>query len=566
MIVFDRIKYSNFLASGQVPIDIPLNAHASTLIVGRNGAGKSTMTEAVCFALFGRALRNITKPALVNSINKRDALVELWFHIDQVQYLIRRGIKPNVFEIYVDGDLVPPPAALTDYQIMLETQILGLNYKSFMQIVVLGSASYVPFMRLSPAQRREIIEDLLDIEVFSVMNTLAKDELSTVKATAEKLTQERRSLEEQLRMGESFVAQISEDHEARRATLLAEHDRLDLEIQALREQKTALEDTLIEYVDAQAHLTTMTQKLHEYENTSRSLAAKTKKIDKERTFYADHDECPTCTQSITPEFKDERFLDLDSTEVMLQKAATQCAALITKYTQAVAVAQQAVTEEQTLRREIAGIDASISHHLRRQKELRTELGKDSPTIVRPVVDLEELRKKLLANETALVTVTARREILEVASFLLKDSGIKSRVIKHYLPIINKQINTYLAAMDFPIHFSLDEEFNEIIQSQHRDDFSYESFSEGERKRIDIALLLSWRAVARLKNSASCNMLVLDEVFDSSLDIAGTEEFLKIIHALEQTNVFVISHKTDTMLDKFAHVITFQKHRGFSSLQ
>ena len=566
MVIFERIKYSNFLASGQVPIDLPLNAHASTLIVGRNGAGKSTMTEAMCFALFGRALRNVNKPSLVNSINKRDALVELWFHIDQTAYHIRRGIKPNVFEIFLDGTLIPQPAALNDYQTMLETQILGLNYKSFMQIVVLGSSSYVPFMRLTPASRREIIEDLLDIEVFFVMNGIAKDDLARVRASIDVATQERRSLDDQLRMGESFVAQISEDHEARKTAAQSDIDRHTEELATLDTRLEALTNELASYDDADANLKASLAKFHEYQTMLKALKSKHGRIQKDREFYASHDECPTCAQSITDAFKDERYVEFDSKEQGFDTAMTQCQKLIEKYDLQQAEDQRIIAEAQEIRREMSSVSASRSHHTRRISELTAELVKAPATVAPQTVDLESLREKIESNECAMVTHSGTRVIYEAASALLKDSGIKSRVIQHYLPIINKQINHYLTVMDFPIHFTLDAEFNEHIQSQHRDDFTYENFSEGERKRIDIALLLSWRAVARMKNSASCNMLVMDEVFDSSLDAAGTEEFLKIIHALEQSNVFVISHKTDTMLDKFAHVLTFQKTRGFSSLQ
>jgi DNA repair exonuclease SbcCD ATPase subunit len=564
MITFERVRYQNFLATGNVPIDILLNKHTSTLIVGRNGAGKSTMTEAVCFALFGRALRNINKPALVNSVNKRDALVELWFTIGETQYLIKRGIKPNVFEIYQNGVVIPAPAAIADYQTLLETQILGLNYKSFMQIVVLGSASYVPFMRLSPAARREIIEDILDIEVFSAMNTLAKDELSTLKTLTDSLSQQRTLLDEQVRMGESFTTQITEQRDAQRASIQVAIDDETAQIAALHVAKADAKERAEQYRSSHEVYTQAKDKKTEFETTFRAIVSREKKLAKERDFYTAHDECPTCTQSITQEFKQSRFVVIDGKEQSAQKARQECERLITKYDGVLTKTSADLSVLEQTEREIAKIDMEVPIRKARIVELTKQLT--APIVQPPAVNLDEIRERIAGIHAQQTETAARRAIVDTASTLLKDSGIKSRIIKHYLPIINRQINHYLTAMDFPIHFTLDEQFEEHIQSRFRDDFCYESFSEGEKKRIDLALLLTWRAIARLKNSASCNMLVLDEVFDSSLDVAGTEEFLKIIHALEDANIFVISHKTDSLIDKFAHVLHFEKQRGFSTLR
>lgn len=565
MILFQRVKYQNFLASGQVPIDIPLNAHTSTLIIGRNGVGKSTMTEAVCFALFGRALRNITKPSLVNSINKSDALVELWFQIDQTCYQIRRGIKPNLFEIYADGVMIPQPAALADYQTMLEENILGLTYKAFMQIVVLGSASYVPFMRLSPAARREIIEDLLDIQVFSVMSALTKDELSANRVLSEQLMHDRRAIEQQIRMAESFVTQMSETHEQRMANLRTTITSVNATIQELEEKQTAMLVALRSFEDTQVAYSTAAQRVTEYTATHRALQARQKKLDKEREFYETHDECPTCAQPIDVAFKDARVSSIVEKRSTTDLAHDQCVALIEKYADLSKMHKQDLDREAYLRSSLTTVESQLEAARDRVQELTKELS--TPTFAPMMsVDLDGLRAQLVANERQHAEVSSRRAVLEAASAILKDNGIKARVIKHYLPIINRQINHYLTAMDFPIHFTFDAEFNETIQSMYREKFSYESFSEGEKKRIDIALLLSWRAVAALKNSASCNMLVLDEVFDSSLDAGGTEEFLKIIHTLERANVFVISHKTDSLVDRFSHILQFVKERGFSSLK
>lgn len=567
MLTFERVSYKNFLAAGNVPIEIPLNTHSATLIVGRNGAGKSTMTEAICFALFGRALRNVNKPSLVNSINKREALVELWFRIGEHQYHIKRGMKPNVFEIYQDGTLLPQPASLADYQTQLETQIIGLNYKSFMQIVVLGSASYVPFMRLSPAARREIVEDLLDIEIFSYMSGLAKDELAQVKTQSESLQQQKTLLDEQRRLADSFTAQVAESQEAVMADITTKITVTETLIASLQAEIASLQDTIAAYDAVRESYDATTEKAQEYTRTLRAIESREKKLVKERAFYEEHDECPTCAHPLEEQFKTDKFVQIDKRADEARKAAQQCSALITKYTARLAEYQSQLAKADAYAQTLHTKEAQLPVHRRQLNQLQTDLaraGAPAPAVAH--VDLEQLASRIAETQEQLMTVAKRRSILETASALLKDSGIKARLIKHYLPIINKQINTYLMAMDFPVHFMLDEEFQEHIQSLHRDDFTYDSFSEGEKKRIDLALLLTWRAVARLKNSASCNVLVLDEVFDSSLDVAGTEEFMKIIRSLERTNVFVISHKTDTLVDKFPHVIAFEKQRGFSAIK
>ena len=565
MIIFEKVRYKNFLATGNVSIELALNENASTLVIGKNGAGKSTMTEALCFALFGRALRNINKPALVNSTNQKDTVVELWFTIDQTKYRIKRGMKPTVFQIYVDDVLLPAPAALADYQTLLETTILKINYKSFMQIVVLGSASFVPFMRLTPASRRDIIEDLLDIEIFSAMSGLTKDEIAEVKSTGDQLTMQRVLLEEQLRMAETFASQLDGERDEKLTALRAAMDTTQTQIDTLREQQSEWTTAREAYTEVSAQHRAATEKHSGYTTTHRAIATQEKKLEKERVFFTTHDACPTCEQSITDKFKQARFQVLAEKEAAAQKALIQCQSLVEKYAALVDTHQLGLDADAELQRQIALVSGQVPIHTQRLRELEEER---QATLVPPAapVDVDAIQaeqQEILEQHTV---VAARRSVLDTAMTLLKDSGIKARVIKHYLPIINKHINYYLTAMDFPIHFTLNEEFKETIQSRHRDDFSYESFSEGEKKRIDLALLLTWRSIARLKNSASCNVLVLDEVFDSSLDINGTEEFLKIIHELEHANVFVISHKTDSLVDKFHHVITFEKQRGFSAIK
>lgn len=566
MITFQKLEYKNFLASGDVPIRITLDQHATTLIVGRNGAGKSTMTEALSFALFGKSLRNVNKPTLVNAVNKRDALVEIWFRTPRGSYHVRRGIKPNIFEIFCDDVLIPAPASLADYQTMLETHILGMTHKSFCQIVVLGSASYVPFMRLSSAARRDIIESVLDIEVFSLMSNLAKDELSTVKVSADQLSQKRVLLDEQLRMASSITSQLSEARDTKLAAIHQSVQDITDKMTALTARQQELTEEWSAYAAAHETYTHAQSKLLDYEQTLKQLEQREKKLQKERTFYTTTDVCPTCRQSLTDAFRAEQTRLIQEKETAAQDAITKCHALVARYTSAVQDASANVAQQRAVEQQMSSVNAQVPIYERRLRELHEEETRVNTAAPAVMVDLTELQQRVDEVQQEQSVLLSRRLIVETATGLLKDSGIKSRVIKHYLPIINRHINYYLTAMDFPIYFTLDENFTEHVQSRHRDEFSYESFSEGEKKRIDLALLLTWRAVAKLKNSAACNVLILDEVFDSSLDANGTEEFLKIIHTLEKSNIFVISHKTDQLIDRFSHVLHFERTRGFSSLK
>jgi len=394
---------------------------------------------------------------------------------------------------------------------------------------------------------------------------LTKGEIAEVKNVGDQLTMQRVLLEEQLRMAESFTTQLVGERDDKLATLRTAMDATQTQIDTLREQETAWASAREVYTEVPALHRVASTKRSGYATTHRAIASREKKLEKERVFYTTHDECPTCEQSITDSFKQARFLVLTEKEAAAQTALTQCQTLMDKYEALVDTHQIDLDADAELHRQIALVGGQVPIHTQRLRELEAERQATLAPAAAPVdVDaLQTQQQEILEQHTV---VAARRSVLDTAMTLLKDSGIKARVIKHYLPIINKHINYYLTAMDFPIHFTLNEEFKEQIQSRHRDDFCYESFSEGEKKRIDLALLLTWRSVARLKNSASCNVLVLDEVFDSSLDINGTEEFLKIIHDLEHANVFVISHKTDSLIDKFHHVITFEKQRGFSSIK
>lgn len=567
MITFQQISYQNFLASGNVPIVIDLTAHPTTLIVGINGTGKSTMSEAISFALFGRALRSINKPQLVNNINQRECLVELEFTTIAGQFKVRRGIKPTVFEIYRNGVLEPMPANMDDYQETLES-ILKLDYKSFKQVVILGSASYVPFMRLTATQRRDIIEDLLDIEVFSSMNALAKEDLSEVKSAIDKTITLRKALSDQIAMAASYTDLLEQQNLAALQGTEAGLQALQAEDDGIRADLAAIELERAPYATASAIYAKASAKEREFERTLYQLHAKLKELKDKHAFYADHDNCPECEQVISDDFTDAKVSELADKEQAVEKAITECTRLLTVHRTRAQEAQAALTQDTRLETEAKSLHSALVFNERSRRSLQTHLVKlQQPIAVPAQVDVVDLNKKLDEATAAQNAHASTRVILDAATMLLKDNGIKTKVIKHYLPIINRQINHYLTAMDFPILFTFDESFNETMKSRHRADFSYESFSEGEKKRIDIALLLTWRAVAKLKNSASTNLLILDEVLDSSLDAAGIEDFMKIMQALESgTNAIVISHRTDQLVDKFAHTIQFETYKQFSRIK
>jgi DNA repair exonuclease SbcCD ATPase subunit len=568
MNIVDSVKYQNFLAAGNVPIEVNLTKHATTLVIGKNGVGKSTLHEAICFAWFGRPLRKINKPTLVNWINDRDCLVELKWHLPTgIRYMVRRGIKPAIFEIFKNDVLEPVPANIDDYQRHLEN-IIKLNHKSFMQIVVLGGSSYVPFMRLTAAARREIIEDLLDIEVFSAMNVLAKEDIIELKTMLDKNAATRTMLEQQVSMAQTFEEHVEEQQKAHITAIDVAITQTTDAIADLTTNRNELVESLKAFTQAKANKIVAAEKVEEYEKMLYKLQQHQSKVTKERVFFEEHDNCPTCEQSITEEFKTGRYTMLGAKATDTTKAITQCQGLVNKYQQVEAATDRVLEDAARIEIAISTIHAKLPIHQRRLRELGQEKVKALvPPPTAPTVDVDALEQQLGDLRAASADLSKERVLLDAVGMLLKDSGIKTRVIRHYLPVINKAINGYLAAMDFHIQFTFDESFEEHVKTHHGDNFSYEQFSDGEKKRMDLALLLTWRSVARLKNSASCSLLVLDEVFDSSLDLQGTEEFLKIVHGLETgTHVFVLSHKIDQLIDRFQHTLVYQKVRGFSEIK
>lgn len=569
MILFEKIRYKNILSTGNSFTEIQLNKSPNTLIIGQNGAGKSTILDALCFGLFGKPFRKINKPNLLNSINQQQGLVEIEFTIGKKMYKIVRGIKPNVFEIHCNGQLLNQDAASRDYQEILEKQILKLNFKSFTQIVILGSASFVPFMQLSASDRRLIIEDLLDIQIFSSMNSIVKERLAIIKdssqklkyqmdLTAEKIKMQRESIEEHKKHNDDEIQKKQkeiEDSEAQCQKLIGEIALIQKHI-----------DVLNSKVSDQMAIQKKSTKLVHYES---KLESRLKKIEKDVCFYHDHSDCPTCKQGIDEEFRQQQISTLQQTKGEVDVALADIEKQIEDTSTRMSEIQKTLTHIQAHNNEIIKHNSTVSTIHSYIDKLRKEIG-DLATKKDSLED-ENAKLKELKNELAELLkqqegYSIEKHYFDYSSVLLKDTGIKTKIIKQYLPIMNKLINKYLTAMDFFVNFNINENFEETIKSRHRDEFSYANFSEGEKMRIDLALLFTWRQIAKLKNSTNTNLLILDEVFDSSLDTVGTEEFLKLIHEMgTDTNVFVISHKGDQLFDKFRSVIRFEKKNNFSQV-
>ncbi len=566
MIVFKAIRWKNLLSTGNVFTEIPLNTHNQTLIVGENGAGKSTILDALSFALYGKPFRKVNKGQLINSINNKGLLVECEFSIGSKQYLVRRGSKPTVFDIAVNGTSLDQDAASNDFQEMLEKHILKLSHKTFSQVVVLGSASFVPFMQLAAAPRREVIEDLLDIQVFTTMNTLLKDRITTNRTDITDADYKIHNTEEKIDLESLHLNTLKENNDALKKQKMSQIADYVKQANDVSEQTTKLLGEITELQRGIEDQSKVRARMEKLSALDRQIDSRRSTLLKETEFFSSHDDCPTCRQGIATEHrsviveetnsklaeieqgKQKITEELDRLHARLADISNTLATISTKQTEAHTCqikAAQLDTFITSIRAEMEQIDTSgqFEDNKARLKELKTLLG-----------TLKE-QKEQLVNQ---------RAVLDVAGVLLKDAGIKTKIIRQYVPVINKLINKYLAAMDFFVNFELNENFDETIKSRFRDEFSYASFSEGEKSRIDLALLFTWRAIARLRNSASTNLLILDEVFDGSLDTQGNEELLKILQTVtEGNNVFVISHKTDAYLDKFERVLKFQKQKNFS---
>jgi DNA repair exonuclease SbcCD ATPase subunit len=564
VITFKSVRYKNFLSTGNVFTEIKLNENATTLIVGENGAGKSTFLDAITFSLFGKPFRNINKPQLVNSINEKDCIVEVEFAIASKQYKIIRGIKPNVFEIYIDGELLNQDAKSKDYQEQLEKLILKMNYKSFTQIVILGSTNFTPFMQLSASDRRAVIEDLLDIQIFSSMNVIVKNKLHTLKDeaaqlkiqidnTRDKIELHKKHLDELKKNTKEIVDAKKQEVKENTASLS------DLETEATTKE-TEIDNLLLKVEDED----TTTKKFNKLNQLEAKIEGNIQKLEKDIEFYSVNSTCPTCDQAINNKEEKVHTCNSKITELNegLNKLKEESDAVLHRINTIKTTQKELKTFEQDLvrintsrkqvRNYIAKLEKEIAE-IESKPAMSDEFKAQSKELLNALQSFNEKRKE----------VSEQTQNYDIVAQLLKDGGIKSKIIKQYVPVINKLVNKYLAAMDFFVNFNIDEEFKETIKSRHRDDFSYENFSEGEKKRIDLALLFTWRSVAKLKNSVNTNLLIFDEVFDGSLDINGTEEFMKLIYMFaENTNIFVITHKTDQMVDKFKHTIRFGKVKNF----
>ena len=566
MIIFKTIKWKNFLSTGDQWTEINFQHSDTNLIIGTNGAGKSTMLDALTFSLFNKPFRKINKSQLINATNERDCLVEVVFDLNGREYLVRRGIKPNIFEIDVDGTVMNKQADDRSMQKILEETILKVNYKSFTQIVILGSSTFVPFMQLSGSNRRDVIEDLLDIRIFSAMNHLIKEKMRVHREKIKSLTFKKDNIKDKMQMQKSFIKELEHQGKNNINENEKKRDTLSDEINVLTTKNGTLGDDVYEVMEEQKDLTGAGEKLLKLNNLKGKLSQKVSTITKEHKFFSDNVTCPTCTQSIEESFRLNKINDVQTKARELKKGFEDLEDSIKTEQDRERHFINLSKEITKLNHDISQNNTHISIKQRQIRELESEIQRITEQSKNRNTENEKLTEfKTNLKDTMSDLSDVRDEVIhyDFAYSLLKDDGVKTKIIKKYLPFINQQVNRYLQLMDFYINFTLDEEFNETIKSPIHEDFSYSSFSEGEKMRIDLALLFTWREVARVKNSVNTNLLIMDEVFDSSLDGMGTEEFLKIIRfVIKDANVFVISHKVD-LHDKFNSVIRFEKVKGFS---
>jgi len=569
MINFSKVRYKNFLSTGQQFIEIDLQKSNTTLVVGENGAGKSTMLDALCFGLFQRAFRNIKKDQMINTINEKECIVEVEFTVGQKDYKIIRGIKPSIFEIWCNGDMLNQDAAQRDYQKHLEQQILKLNFRSFTQVVILGNASFVPFMQLRARHRRQVVEEILDIEIFSKMNLMFREKAKSQDEIIKQDDFQYSILDTKIEDKKTYIDDISN-----RSKDLAQSKRIELDkttvdignyeedIKKVRIEIAGLQKEILD----ETKVNSMKSKLHSMEAKLENTCNKHKKDLK---FFETYDDCPTCQQAIDTAFKTtminkkkEKVLEL---EVGLGQIDTEI-----KTNQ---MRLDTINKTMVLIREkellINRYETSIAEIEKQKDRLSQEIDKivnENISTAEQTGELHELQEQLIQTDIKKKSDKDHKIYIDTARALMQDTGIKTKIIKQYLPIMNQYINKYLADMDFFVNFTLDEEFNETIKSRYRDEFNYHSFSEGEKLRIDLAILFTWREIAKLKNSTNTNLLILDEIFDSSLDSSGTDEFMRILYTtMDKENIFVISHKGDTLIDKFPRVMKFEKYKNFTRM-
>ena len=568
MITFQKIRWKNFLSTGDHWSEIDFLGHTTNLVVGTNGSGKSTMLDALTFSLFNKPFRKINKSQLINATNEKDCVVEVEFTVNNKDYLVRRSIKPNKFDIEVNGTLLHKESDDRLNQKILEESILKVNYKSFTQIVILGSSSFVPFMQLSTSNRRDVIEDLLDIRIFSAMNSLIKEKIRTEKEKIRSLDLKRDNIKDKISMQENFIKELEEQGKTNIAENQKKRDGLSDEICVLTMQNEGLEDDVYGLTEEQKKLTGAGEKLLKLNNLKGKLSNRVATLTKEHKFFSNNRVCPTCTQNIEEDFRLNKISDVESKASELKKGYEELESSIKSEQERERQFTKLSKEITKLNNGISKNNTQISGFQRQIRDLESEVQRFTEQLANRSTENEKLTEFNSSLQKTIEESSERREEVVYHDFaysLLKDDGVKTKIIKKYLPFINQQVNRYLQLMDFYINFTLNEEFVETVRSPIHEDFSYSSFSEGEKMRIDLALLFTWREVARVKNSVNTNLLIMDEIFDSSLDGFGTDEFLKIIRfVIKDANVFVISHKSE-LHDKFNSVIKFDKIKGFSRI-
>ena len=569
MIVFKKVRYKNFLSTGQQFIEIQLDRSSKTLVVGENGAGKSTMLDALCFGLFQRAFRNIKKDQMVNSINEKDCVVEVEFVIGKNEYKVIRGIKPNKFEIWCNGIMLNQDAAVRDYQKHLESTILKLNFRSFTQVVILGNASFVPFMQLRPEYRRQVVEEILDIEIFSKMNFLLKDKVKNQDELIKQSDFNYQLIESKVDSQKKHIEDMSGNNqqlidkkqiEIQKAQ--TDIDNYQLDIDRVTAEKTALQSEILD----ETKINSKYKQLHNLEAKLENTCSKHKK---DLGFFQTHNDCPTCQQEIDEAFKTtmqskkaEKIQELEIALGQIEKDITSTETRLSKINEIMV----AIREKELLINRYETSISEIKKYMTIKQNEIDELSDDKFTTGVATGQLTQLQEQLTEADTVKIKYREEKTYLDTARYLMQDTGIKTKIIKQYLPIMNQLINKNLADMDFFVNFTLDDGFKETIKSRHRDVFNYHSFSEGEKLRIDLSILFTWREIAKMKNSMNTNLLILDEIFDSSLDASGTDEFMRILtNKLAKENVFVISHKGDTLIDKFPSILKFEKYKNFTRM-
>jgi len=560
MIRLKTVRFKNFLASGNRFVEVKLDKEPMMLVVGKNGAGKSTLIDALTFSLFGKPFKKINKSQLLNTVNEKDLMVEIEFAVGKSEWKIRRGMKPAVFEIYHNGKVINQDAKATDYQKYLEEKVLKLNFKSFTQIVVLGSASFVPFMQLTASDRRIIIEDILDIGIFSIMKNLVKDRAGTLKEELSELEYDIKLLQEKIILEEKYIEELKSHSDKKRKSNLDKIEETEKLIAKLNDEIEDHKDMVLSLMDSIADKSTILKKNKELDKYRSQIDKNLKKLNKDKRFFEDNENCPTCEQDIDENFKKRKLNDVEDDIDEMNEGLDKLVLEVEKVEERIGEIQTSNDMIQKEENKISLKNSDIQAHNSFITKLNEEL-QETKEIDKNKVKVFE--SELQEHKDERLQYVDQKKYYDILSTILNDKGIKTRVIRKYLPVINDRVNKYLKDMDFFVNFQLDENFNETIKSRHRDDFSYYSFSEGEKKRIDVSLLLTWRDIAAMRNSVNVNLLILDEIFDASLDQAGMDDLMKLFNFLKNTNLFIISHKLDILDDKFPSKITVEKVNNFS---